>query len=558
MIGRPALRHRRKECPRCGRSHVCEELAAILPPRGNYAYDVIVKVGLSRYRDHRQDAEILADIADEFALVIPAGSINALANSFLDSVQAVHLGHTDALRQYLTANGGYVMHLDGTCEAGTKTLFLALDGMTGTVLAGTEMRSENEHDIRAVVDDCVARFGLPLAVVKDLSPNIARAVAHLPSSVKRLVCHYHFLEVVGKKLLQPPHTALLKALRAAKLCAQMHSLRSDRVQCVTRRGTPPDCRAVDLFEDPDGLIASDPLAARQMLAYAALRWFEDHAHDLSGESFPFDLPALAKHRRAAQLHQWLSKALEDAEMQLAQRHTLQTVVDKLRTVLDAPEVRQAAARLEQAQATFTELRTTLSFSRDDRKPLRRTRPPDTTDSHPEAIRRNLTKLRRSLIKRIESNTDPGRAQDARIVLGHLDKYEDQLHGHVIRIPGRRDPVVVERTNVPAEHFFSRTKHGWRRRAATKALKRRLQAARPEEFLVENLKLDPYVSLCYGGTTETMSETFARHAERAAEIRRQRNAKRNADTMHIPKAVLRTKGFFNQMTDVLSKLAAALP
>lgn len=78
---------------------------------------MIVEAGLPRPRDHRQDEEIRQHLKLRFGLELPASSVGHLANSFLDGLAAIHQAAAPLLRQRLQQDGGYALHVDGTCEA---------------------------------------------------------------------------------------------------------------------------------------------------------------------------------------------------------------------------------------------------------------------------------------------------------------------------------------------------------------------------------------------------------------------------------------------------------
>ena len=57
MLGRPRVRLIHKQCSGCQQVDSLEACYQDVPPGGNYAYDLIVEVGLARLRDHRQDGK---------------------------------------------------------------------------------------------------------------------------------------------------------------------------------------------------------------------------------------------------------------------------------------------------------------------------------------------------------------------------------------------------------------------------------------------------------------------------------------------------------------------
>lgn len=62
LLGRPFLRHHIKKCPACRQEYPYEEINALVPRHGNYAYDIIIEVGLERFQHHRQNKEIQQEI----------------------------------------------------------------------------------------------------------------------------------------------------------------------------------------------------------------------------------------------------------------------------------------------------------------------------------------------------------------------------------------------------------------------------------------------------------------------------------------------------------------
>jgi hypothetical protein len=75
-----------------------------------------------------------------------------------------------------------------------------------------KIASENEDELRPAVEKTVSLFGDPIAVVRDLSTAEAGAVDKLRDrGIPDLVCHYHFLGAIGKKLFDH-HYGVLRNL----------------------------------------------------------------------------------------------------------------------------------------------------------------------------------------------------------------------------------------------------------------------------------------------------------------------------------------------------------
>jgi len=126
------------------------------------------------------------------------------------------------------------------------------------------------------------------------------------------------------------------------------------------------------------------------------------------------------------------------------------------------------------------------------------------------IRKAVEKLKSSLIER-RPKRGPGEDKRNAIdtILKHLNQHEASLWGHVIQLPEHAGGGIrlVQRTNLPAEGFFSGFKRGIRRQTGKKILTQELESTPPESALVSNLKDPQYVQiLC--GSIEKLPEAFA--------------------------------------------------
>ena len=306
LLGQPLLQHHIKKCPVCKREYPYEKLSALVPPYGNYAYDIIIEVGNLRFRNHRQNKEIQKEIQNRYHLFLPESSINVLAHRFLDYLAAVHYARTPDIRQMINKGEGYVAHFDGTCEAGTDILFTAIDEISGFVLLTTRMPTENVKDINEFIEKCVSFFGVPLATMRDLSTHISIARDEVFDNDKvkipDLICQYHFLENVGEALFKKSHQELFQRSRKLKIKPALKSIRNGIVYRHKRSTKDPSQSIMEkefkefllnpyLLDDPNKVLHLDNerlTMLRKQLTYFILRWLDDYSSELKGEYFPFD------------------------------------------------------------------------------------------------------------------------------------------------------------------------------------------------------------------------------------------------------------------------------
>lgn len=555
LLGQPRMQLVQKQCVGCGwKDDPLEIYHRLVPPQGNYAFDLMVEVGLARLRNWRQDAEIRQDVEQRWGLSLPLSGIGLLVDSFLDGLAALHQAHAPALRQQLEKDGGYALHLDGTCEPGTGTHFVALAAPRKWILQCSKISAENAGEIATVVHRCVENFSTPLAVMRDLSKNIALAKQTVIPDVPDLICQYHFLENVGTKLCETPHGKLTACLRRLKVRAALKSVRNDLVRWNKKGKSPLSITQVEqLLSHPDEAAELDLVTLRRLVAYLLLRWLDDYCADLHSEYFPFDLPSLAFYRRGRQLADWL-KQVTAAENFPAQRFpTLSTIVRHLAPLHEDPEIVRAAARLEKASSLFSKLRRVMRLSHSRYPGLRRGRGPAETQKQIEEIPARLTAWREGLQQRVLLENDPDQRTDQQTVLKYLENYHQGLVGHVIALKGHAKPLVVSRTNNVLEQCFGTTKKGKRRQTGLKNLARQIEAMRPEAFLVRNLEDQTYLDLVCGGSLANLANHLAGHWPAAQAIRGERKKTVTEHPMPTTKKQIRQPGLFDSVKRLLASI-----
>ncbi len=100
-----------------------------------------------------------------------------------------------------------------------------MDSRRSRLSMATSIPSEHEGYLRPLVEKSTALFGDPIATVRDMGEGVAKAVALLRArEVPDFVCHYHFLDVVDRKLFEKPYRMLGNHLRQNKLQGDSRTL----------------------------------------------------------------------------------------------------------------------------------------------------------------------------------------------------------------------------------------------------------------------------------------------------------------------------------------------
>jgi len=470
-----------------------EALARIVRPRQRFGYDLIVHVGLMRYLKRKQRDEIRDELFRKRSIKLSAGTVSNLCNRFLLYLEALHLVRSPHLKAVIQGHG-YPLHIDATSEHGKGGLFVCMDGFRKWVLCAGKIESESEENLKPFVEMTTELFGDPIAVDRDLGPPGKNAVAFLVQrGVPDLVCHYHFLGAIGKKLFDAPYALLRNLLRQSPIRSDLRQLLKEMKR---HRGKGP------------GGIREDLLAL--------LHWVIE-GDGKKDAMYPFSLPHLEFCQRCQTAMQradsWVPMPRSHAERR-ALRHleelTQQLIKDKL--------FQEIVGGLEIGWQAFTRARNALRLTdaelpRGDKR-YQRIDSPVIEAKRLKEIEKQV-ELYLSELRKIVGNESLKKPSTPHgIILKYFNKYRNQLFGHPVIVDDDGTIIaVVQRTNNVDEHFFGSEKQGLRRRVGRAHLGRDLEDQPAQVALAANLRHPEYVRiLC--GSLDHLHNAFANLDEHA--------------------------------------------
>ena len=403
--------------------------------------------------------------------------------------------------------GGYILHVDGTCEEGSGVLLVCLDSLSGQVLESRKIGSENHGEVTTVLQDVRRDWGLPLAIVHDLRHSLITAVGQVFPHRPQFVCHYHLAADIGKDILGAPVDRLRRLFRRTKVRPKLRAL----------------CRALKPFAAPAGgdsvldtvLGLTSPQRLRQAatpetvqgIVQALASWILAFTHQGDGYGFPFDVPYLSLYERIRQVHQLLEETLAQGGVKSrgpwSPLRRLKDILDLVVSRRYAAEFRAIVAETKRDQAIFQRLRNALRIcpkggghGRKDKGTVRAL-----SAARHQAV---LRTLRQALQRQARRPTAPRACQ---IVVQHLDKYWPLLFGHVLRKPV--GTIVVPRTNNVEESLFRTVKRQCRRLHGRGHLCRDLEEMFEATPLLLNLRNPGYCEIVFGGAEpQRIAERFS--------------------------------------------------
>ena len=515
-----------------------KELAAIVAPGTNHAFDLVVRIGIAHHLECRQHPEIKEELISRHGIEVPERTIGQQARKFVAYVQVVHHESAALLRRDMLRRGGYILHIDGTCEEGSRVLLVCMDSVSGQILDGKKIGSENAAEVRDVLEGVREEWGVPLAAVHDLGKALLAAVPEVFPGVPQFVCHYHFAADVGKDILGPGVDRLRSLFREVRLRPKLGTVaRSLKEFAVDADGAHVLSALLD--GSPPGSSERDlPEGTGLGLVHGLVSWILAYSRAGQGYGFPFDVPYLELYERVVAVNDLLADLPADgkrAEDRIVRE--LERVRGILAPVVEGervPEFAQAVAELRRDRKVFEALRSRLRICpRDGNR--RRNDEGVSAAVDPERHRTILANFKLSLETRSRWKTTAARA--CRIVLTHLDDYWPYLFGH--RLPGAHG-IVVPRTNNIEESGFRKVKQGCRRLHGRGHLKREVDEMPAAAVLLQNLRQTEYRKTVYGGLEEEdiAARFSAVDPAKVAEV--MRNWRQDRLTSRLPRKLERSR------------------
>ncbi len=487
------------------------KLSQIVAPGCRMAYDVIARVGLSRFLECRQGQEIQLELARQGRIEISPRTISELSQKFLAYFHVVHQESIKLLRRDMRQRGGYILHVDGTCEEGSRVLLVCLDSLSGQVLESRKISSENVEEVVQVLRDVRRAWGYPLAVVHDLRKSLITAAGKVFPGVAQFVCHFHFAADVGKDILSSHVDRLRNLFRRTKVRPKLRAL----CRSLKKFAVAEDCGEHVLCPILEVELTKN--SAKQLRQLSTPEAVKGTAHALAswilafsngdGYGFPFDVPYLTFYERVLAVDQVLRAASSDWSVKkrgpLGPLKRLKEILDIVVASEHTAEFRRIVEETKRDQRIFEQLRSALRICpkggnrrRNDEGASNLLSP-----SHHKALLQNL---RRSLKRKACRGTSPEACQ---IVLDHLDKYWEYLFGHVLRKQPK--PIVVPRTNNVEESLFRTIKRQCRRLHGRGHVCRDIDAMFEAAPLALNLRNASYCETVYGGSDfQSLAERFS--------------------------------------------------
>jgi len=486
------------QCPQDKAAFPCSELRSLVPAQSTYGFDVIVEVGMALFVHGRNEMEILKDLAAQ-NVFISEREIGYLGRKFVIYLALAHQESEAELARSMTQRGGYILHVDGTCEGDSPNLFCGIDGISEIVLGSVKIPSERKEWLIPFFQRIQERYGSPRALVHDMGIGIVAALEEVFPGIADFICHFHFLRDVGKDLLLGDYQNIIKQLRKH----QVRALLMQKARYLGRKSEPDsevlgDLRtSLESGELKRGCLQQMPAQA----TYALIHWAFESPSESRGYGFPFDRPHLEFYRRLKAIHQFLNNILGlDFHDNARDNRPYRKVKGVLEEVLGVRELKESAESLEGKAKVFDQLREALRIALPEgKKGLN----DNGDENETKSIEKKVTEFRQWL------GNDEKRKQTYSKMIEQLDKYWKKLFADPLVINTTEGPIRIapQRTNNLMERFLRGEKRRSRKKSGTASLSKTLKTILAQTPLVRNLEKEEYCRILLSGCS-TLAERFS--------------------------------------------------
>ncbi len=460
----------------------------------------MVHVGKAMFIRYLGEQEIIEEL-HERNIPISDREISYLGKKFIIYLAIAHRESHKQLKEAMALRGGYILHLDGTCEDDSPHLFTGLDGIAEIVLDNIKLPSEKAERIIPFLERIKKHYGNPLALVHDMGRGILTAVEEVFPDIKDFICHYHFLRDIGKDLFEAQYSEIrnfLKKHRIRTLLRQRAKTLEKVINC--------DISMVDELKASieKGKIEGSFLSEMPALTtYTLIHWALDTSSQLDGYGFPFDRPHLIFYQNLKAVYSSLNQITENLNDKTKDYKPFYKAKKLLEKVVNDKKLSRLASEIQGKVMVFDKLRGAMRLALPGgKKGLN-------DDGDDEDIRSIEDKVK-GFKECLESDKTLSVKEDYKSMLKQIDKYWDKLFADPIRIstPEGQLTIQPQRTNNILERLFRDIKRGYRQKSGMSSLCKVLKAILSDTPLIKNLDNEDYMKIILNGC-KTLEKRFAK-------------------------------------------------
>jgi hypothetical protein len=488
-------------CKTCRATHGSEELRRLVPPGGNFGYDVVVYVGRALFLRHRNAREVVSELAERNVPISP-GEVHVLGRKFIALLALAHRRCAGRIKKAMSRKGGYMLHLDGTFEGRGPLLMTGMDSITEIVLGNLKLPSEKAEEIVPFLHNIKALFGTPIALVHDMGKGILAAVQTVFEGVPDFICHFHFLRDLGNDFLQREYDVIRKRLRKHGITTKLRHRAKALKKTIDDHPELLEALRADIKLGKLSPPALQHLPA--LNAYSLIQWALDGKNQGHGYGFPFDRPHLDFANRLLVIAHNLQRiSAIKLRGDWRDNKPYYATLAILKNVVNDKALQCAIREMAWKTQCFDQLRHAMRIAPlDGNRGLN----DDAADEPIQSIQKRV----RRFYEELQAGPNYPESKDCQRMAAQMDKYWEKLFADPVEVDTPEGKVFLQpqRTNNLLERFFRDYKRGYRRKTGNCAMNRTMRTMLADTPLVKNLENPQYMLILLDGEA-SLEDLFAK-------------------------------------------------
>ena len=488
------------------------QLAIEIVDRGyRITIDLVVKVGLLRYRDNRQLEEIQSFLKCSSARIdLPISTIGLVAKRFLEYCKLLNEKYEFKIKNDINSNGGYIAHFDGTTEKMSGVInFVVMDSLTEHILISEMIESENYGNVTQILRKIKFRYGNPLTTISDLKPGFLSASKDsFDNNVPHKFCDFHFLKTF-KNVFNQDHSFIKKRLCSSwKITSKLQKQLKSINKPTGKRKIYKNLKDIEKYWQETNNVSET--------YRLVLQWILGFKQASSGKGLPFDVPYLELYERLIKGKKFIDTIGTKTDISIEKhRRNFDILIERMDYSQEwNPQFKKSVRMLKFARKWFTKLRGVLLLGslQDKQDPLAPlSKRYKLTEEEARAIPQNINKYLEEIEAAISLCKNPDKVKILIKFRDQTKKYQNNLKIPLIAVlvAGVVKTIIPSRTNNCLESFFRLIKALLRRNTGRSAL--------TKEFSSVGALLPYYISMKNHKTFKSIFESEDRLIEEFAAI-----------------------------------------
>lgn len=518
--------------------YVSREPQQLAPKYCNFGYDILVAVGKSVYQGYRTAKEVVEEHQRK-NVFLSESEIYFLTKKFIIYLGLAHRESSSAIRKFMVAKGGYILHIDGTCDGGSPHLITVMDAISGFVLDTIKIPTENSTQIIPMLRRIKKGYGNPLALVSDMGKALILALTTVFPNTIHFICHYHFLRDIGKDLALNDYSIIRNRLKAYGISTKVQNRIRSFEKKIDSNPNIVEQLVTSLETDKlsDSLLSSPSM---KVLCLTLLQWAYKAKTQGTGNGFPFDRQHLVFYQRLAIVYTNVEEIMESyPKDQHKNMKPIQQLMNDLEPLVNDKQCKDIEPKILEKITVFDKLRNAMRIAHPDgKKGLN----DDGMDCDMKTIESETKKFYFWLTENYSNN------QEYKKMIEQIEKYWEKLFAAPITVNTSCGKIVIhpQRTNNIMEQFFRRLKKIYLRKSGINSMAETLRTMLADVPLISNLENSDYMKILLNGK-ETLEERFAEIDDKSVRKEMNKNYKQNDCAQKKIQNIIKDVNFPSKLT-----------